>query len=119
MRKPRGPGGPGRRRPRGASCGRRGDREADGEARAACGGAAGAHLAAVALDDRLDDPEAKAEAGRIGLAVRGAVEALEDRGALELRRARAHVLHPQLHLAALLRRADSDLAVLGGVLVRV
>ena len=79
-----------------------------------------ADFTAVALDDGLHDPEAEAEAFRVRLLVRGAVEALEDRGALELRRAGPGIRDPQLDLLPRDRGgADRDLAVLGAELARI
>src|SRR5262245_47778875 len=77
------------------SCFGRLGRERYAEARAAGVRARRADLTAVAVDDRLRDPQPEPESARLRLDVGAAPEALEDRLVAAVRHAGAFVFHPR------------------------
>src|SRR5690606_2432250 len=82
-------------------------------------GAVGPNRAAVTIDDRFHDPQSQAQSAGLGLLLRTAIEAFEDRTALDLGHARAFVLDPDRHLVLLFARTDSHDAAFGSELARV
>src|SRR5690606_1142457 len=105
------PAGPGRRPPPTASLGHLAliaGAQRNFESRPALRRAPRTHLAAVAFDDRLDDPQAEAQSARFRLLLRTAIEAIEHRAALDLRHAGAFIFDPYDNAPFAMRCARSE-----------
>src|SRR5690606_33224848 len=116
------PAGPGRRPPPTASLGHLAliaGAQRNFESRPALRRALRTHLAAVAFDDRLDDPQAEAQSARFRLLLRTAIEAIEHRAALDLRHAGAFIFDPYDNAPFAMRCANAHDAVLRGELAGV